>query len=141
MKVHPYLNFDGQAEEAFNFYQSVFGGEIMTNMKMTEAPGLDHLSESERNRTMHIALPISDDILLMASDTLPSMGHKLVKGNQTHIMLSTATKEEADRIFNSLSQGGDVDMPIQDQFWGDYYGSFTDKFGIHWMVSFNENFT
>ncbi len=110
-------------------------------MKMSEAPGTEELSEEERNRTMHIALPLTEDILLMASDTMPSMGQPLVLGNQNHIIITTSTKEEADRLFNGLSQGGQISMPIEDQFWGDYYGSFTDKFGIPWMISYNEQFT
>lgn len=140
MKVHPYLNFDGQAQEAFNFYKSIFGGEFVMNMKMSEAPGGDEFPEAERNRIMHIALPLSEDIMLMASDTVPSMGHTLVKGNQTHIMISPSSKQEADRLFNELSKGGVIEMPIEDQFWGDYYGSFADKFGILWMINFNEKY-
>ena len=95
MKVHPYLNFDGKAEEAFMFYKSVFGGEFKANMKMKEMPEGNKLSIQEQNRTMHIALPIGEGTLLMASDIVPSEGHKMVFGNQTHIMLSPETKEEA----------------------------------------------
>lgn len=135
MTVHPYLNFDGQAEEAFNFYRSVFGGEFTANMKMTEAPGSEELPEAEKNRTMHISLPIGKDTILMASDILPSAGHKLVRGNNLYISLSPDTREEADRLFNGLSKGGEIEMPMEDQFWGDYFGSFTDRFGIRWMVN------
>ena len=135
MKVHPYLNFDGKAEEAFMFYKSVFGGEFLANMKMKEMPDGDKLPTEEQNRTLHIALPIGKGTLLMASDTVPSAGHKMQFGNQTHIMLSPETRKEADQLFNGLSNGGDIEMKMEDAFWGDYFGSFTDKFGIKWMVN------
>lgn len=141
MKVQPYLNFDGQAEEAFNFYKSVFGGEFTANIKMSDAPESDKLSKDEQNRIMHIGLPIGKDTVLMASDTVPSMGHILNKGNNMYISLHPESKEEADRLFKGLSAGGDIEMPIADQFWGDYYGSFTDKFGVRWMVNYNEQNT
>ncbi len=139
MKVHPYLNFDGRAEEAFNFYKSVFGGEFLANMKMAGVPDGDKLSKEDQNRTMHIALPIGKDTLLMASDIMPSAGHVLQQGSQTYIMLAPESRQEADRLFNGLSKGGKVEMAMDDMFWGDYFGSFIDKFGIRWMVSFNEN--
>ncbi|HET8837494.1 MAG TPA: VOC family protein, partial [Flavobacteriaceae bacterium] len=108
MKTNPYLNFDGQAEEAFEFYKSVFGGEFRGNMKMYDMPGAENLPEEEQNRTMHIALPIGKDTLLMASDIVPSAGHTLTVGNNMYISLHPESKEEADRIFNGLSKGGKV---------------------------------
>jgi len=135
MKVHPYLNFDGKAEEAFTFYKSVFGGEFILNMKMNEMPESKNLPADEQNRIMHIALPIGEGTILMASDTVPSAGHKMVFGNQTHIMLSPETKEEADKLFNGLSKDGKIDMKMEEASWGDYFGSFTDKFGIKWMIN------
>lgn len=140
MKVNPYLNFDGQAEEAFNFYKSVFGGEFIAHMKMADAPDADKLPKEDQNRTMHISLPIGKDIILMASDTVPAMGHVLEKGNNMYISLHPDSKEEADRLFNGLSKGGEIEMPMEEQFWGDYFGSFVDKFGICWMINFNEEF-
>lgn len=135
MKVHPYLNFDGKAEEAFLFYKSVFGGEFKANMKMSEMPDGEKLSKEEQNLTMHIALPIGEDTLLMASDCLPSAGHTLQKGSQVYIMLSPETKEEADKLFDGLSKEADIEMKMEDTFWGDYMGSFTDKFSIKWMIN------
>ncbi len=135
MKVHPYLNFDGKAEEAFEFYKSVFGGEYSSKMKMSEAPGAENLPKEDQNRIMHIALPINDDVTLMASDIMPSAGHTLTLGNQTYVMLNPDSKEESDRLFNGLSKGGKVEMPMEDQFWGDYFGSFIDKYGIMWMIN------
>lgn len=140
MKVNPYLNFDGQAEEAFNFYKSVFGGEFSGIMKMKEAPGTENLPEDEQNRIMHISLPVGKDTVLMASDIFPSMGQKLVIGNNNYISLHPRSREEADRLFNGLSAGGRIEMPMEDQFWGDYYGSFIDKFGTGWMVNYNPDF-
>lgn len=136
MKVNPYLNFDGQAEEAFTFYQSIFGGEL-TKRKMMEAPNRDQLSEDEQHRMMHIALPIGPNAILMASDILPSAGQQLHKGNSGYISLHPHSKEETDRLFQRLSAGGDVEMPPEDQSWGDYFGCFTDKFGLQWMVNFS----
>ena len=138
MNVNPYLNFDGNAEEAFRFYQSVFGGEFISHMKMSEAPDTDKLPAAEKNRTMHISLPIGANTILMASDILPSVGHKLNVGNNNYISLHPKSREEADRLFNGLSEGGKIEMPMEDQFWGDYFGCFTDKFGILWMVNYNQ---
>ncbi|MFT3747528.1 MAG: VOC family protein [Agriterribacter sp.] len=136
-KLNPYLNFDGKAEEAFNFYKSVFGGEFVGGIhKIGDAPGCESLPADEKGRVMHIALPVGDD-LLMASDTVPSMGHKLIQGNNNHISIFPDSREEADRLFNGLSAGGVVEMPLADQFWGDYYGSFTDKFGVKWMINYS----
>lgn len=135
MTVHPYLNFDGKAEEAFNFYKEVFGGEFSANMKMKEMPGGDKIPEEEKDRIMHIALPIGNGTLLMASDIMPSAGHTMQHGNQMYIMLSPESKNEADRLFEGLSKDGDVEMKMEDMFWGDYFGSFADKFGIRWMIS------
>lgn len=140
MKVNPYLNFDGKAEEAFNFYRSVFGGEFSANMKMSGAPGTESLPEEEKKRTMHISLPIGKHTVLMASDIVPSMGHTLIKGNNSYISLHPESREEADRLFKGLSEGGKIEMPMEDQFWGDYFGSFIDRFGIGWMINHNEQF-
>ena len=140
MKVNPYLNFEGNAEEAFLFYKSVFGGEFDSYMKMSDAPDTDKLPEAERNRMMHISLPIGRDTILMASDILPSVGHKLNVGNNNYISIHPTSRQEADRLFNGLSSGGKIEMPMQDQFWGDYFGCFTDKFGVWWMVNFIPEF-
>lgn len=135
MTLSPYLNFDGNAEEAFRFYQSVFSGELFIQ-KMGQAPGMEHLSESEKNRTMHASLPMGNGQFLMASDCLPSQGHILRQGNNNYISLTPDSREEADRLFNGLSAGGTVEMPMEDMFWGDYFGSFVDKFGVCWMINF-----
>lgn len=137
MKVNPYLNFNGKAEDAFQFYQSVFGGELAI-YRMGEAPGTENLPEQEKNLMMHISLPIGDGQTLMASDCVESMGHQLTVGNNNYISLFTDNREDADRIFNGLSFGGQIEMPMDDMFWGDYFGSFKDKYGVCWMINYSK---
>lgn len=137
--MHPYLNFDGKAEEAFNFYKSVFGGEFTFFAKMGDTPESDKLTEEEKNRVMHVALPINEHTVLMASDCVPSAGHVLKEGNNMYINLNAESREDADRLFNGLSAGGAIEMPMDDMFWGDYFGSFKDRFGIQWMVNFSSH--
>jgi PhnB protein len=135
-KLHTYLNFAGNTEEAFNFYRSVFGGEFSSLVRFKDFPmeGVNVPKEDE-DKIMHIGLPIGEDEILMATDTLGSLGQELVQGNNVYVSVHPASRDEADRIFNALSEGGDVEMPIGDQVWGDYYGSFKDKFGVMWMVN------
>lgn len=137
MTLNPYLNFDGNAEEAFRFYQTVFGGELFVQ-KMSQAPETENLPEDEKNRAMHVALPIGKTQYLMASDCLPSAGHVLNMGNNNYISVTPSSRDEADRLFNGLSAGGKIEMPMDDMFWGDYFGSFVDKFGVCWMINFSE---
>jgi PhnB protein len=136
-KLHTYLNFAGNTEEAFNFYRSVFGGEFASLVRFKEFPmeGVS-IPKDDEDKIMHISLPIGEDNVLMATDTLQSLGQQLVQGNNIYISVDPSTKEEADKIFNALSEGGDIEMPIADQAWGDYYGSFKDKFGVRWMVNY-----
>ena len=124
----------------FNFYKSIFGGDFSGKMKMQDAPGGDELPPEEQNRLMHISLPIVKDITLMGSDIFPSMGQTLKEGNNIYISLHPESRGDADRLFNSLSAGGEIEMPMEDQFWGDYFGSFIDKFGIGWMINFNPEY-
>ncbi len=137
-KVHVYLNFAGETEEAFNFYKSVFGGEFSNLTRFSDMPmeGVS-ISDEEKNRIMHVSLPIGDGEVLMASDTLESLGQELVRGNNVYVSLHPTSKEEADRLFNGLSAGGSVEMPMADQVWGDYFGSFTDRFGVNWMINYS----
>ena len=133
-KLNPYLNFDGTCEEAFMFYKSVFGGEFLGGVfKLKDIPNME-IPEEAKNRVMHVGLPIGKD-LLMGSDTMP--GTTFVEGNNNHISIFPATKEEADRLFAELSEGGEVFVPLADQFWGDYYGNLKDKFGVYWMINYN----
>jgi PhnB protein len=135
-KLNAYLNFPGNTEEAFNFYKSVFGGEFSSLVRFKDMPmGDQKLSPDVENKIMHISLPVSQDIL-MATDALESMGFKLTPGNNSYIMIQVDSKAEADRVFKALSAGGKVEVAMADQPWGDYYGSFKDKFGVLWMVDY-----
>lgn len=134
--INPILTFEGNTEEAFNFYKSVFGGEFTTIMRWQESPGGDKRPASEGNKVMHISLPIGNGNVLMAGDALESMGQKVTMGNNFHIAIGPDSKEEADRIGNALAEDGKTEMPLQDSFWGAYFGMFEDKFGIHWMINY-----
>jgi PhnB protein len=140
MKVNPYLNFDGKTEEAFNFYKSVFGGEFSALQRFKDVPAEagTAMPASEVERIMHVALPIGDGQFLMGSDISPSRGHTLTKGNNVYVSLHPTSKEEADRLFAGLSAGGTIELALQKMFWGDYFGSFADKFGIRWMINYHE---
>lgn len=137
--INPYLTFNGNCEEAFNFYKSVFGGEFPYVGKFGEMPEDPRytIPESEKDKIMHITLPISKETTLMGSDSSEAFGHATVQGNNFSISINTDTSEEATRIFTVLSVGGKINMPLEKTFWGALYGMFTDKFGIHWMVNCN----
>jgi len=134
--INPYLNFPGTTEEAFNFYKSVFGGEFSMLQRFKDTPEGDKLSESDGNKIMHVSLPIAPGYVLMATDALESMGFKLNMGNNSYIAIAPDSRDEATRLFNGLSAGGKVEMDMQDTFWGAYYGAFTDKFGVRWMINY-----
>jgi PhnB protein len=139
--INPYLVFNGNCEEAFLFYQSVFGGEFPYIGKFNEMPpaeGNPELSVEDGNKIMHVTLPIGDGSVLMGSDSNSASG-EVVFGGNISISINTKSKEEADKLFNGLSAGGTVSMPMNQTFWGAYFGMFTDKFGINWMVNFDEN--
>lgn len=133
-----YLNFAGNAEEAFNAYKKIFKAEfsapIMRMGDMPTQPGMPVLSETDKTKVMHVALPILGGTQIMATDMLESMGHKLIEGNNVTISLNPDTKEEADRLYSELSQGGTDGVAPHDEFWG-YWGTCKDKFGIRWMFN------
>lgn len=135
-KLNVYLNFPGTAEEAFGLYRSVFGGEFSSLIRFKDMPMPgEPLAKKDENKIMHIALPVGNDVL-MASDAPESIGRPFVQGNNSYISINVDSKNEADRVFKALSAGGKVEMPMADQPWDAYYGSFADKFGIGWMVSY-----
>jgi PhnB protein len=139
--VNVYLTFNGNCMEAFNFYQSVFGGEFPYVGRFKDMPkegGNPGLPEDDE-KIMHITLPISKETVLMGSDISSEWVSTFNHGNNFSISITTDSKEKADHFFNGLSAGGRVTMPMGKMFWGDYFGMFTDRFGIAWMVSFNEN--
>jgi PhnB protein len=134
VSVNPYLNFNGNTEEAFLFYKSVFGGEFSMLQRFSETPHADSVPAHEQNKIMHIALPIGKNTMLMATDALESMGHKISFGDNVSLAISAENKEDADRLFNGLAAGGKIDVPITEMFWGAYFGMLTDKFGMKWMM-------
>lgn len=137
--INPYLTFNGNCEEAFTFYKSVFGGEYAHIGRYGEMPPGEYpLPDSEANKIMHVSLPISSETVLMGSDSSEAFGQTTVMGNNISISVNTETKDEAFRIFEQLSAGGQVTMPIDKTFWGAWFGMFIDKFGINWMVNFDE---
>jgi PhnB protein len=141
-KVAIYLNFQGNTEEAFMFYKSVFGTEfstpIMRIKDLPANPNAPKFSDADLNCVMHVALPIIGGTELMGTDMLESMGHKLIVGNNTTISLQLDKKEEADRLYNALSEDGSDKQPMRDEFWG-YWGCCLDKFGIRWMFNVMNN--
>ncbi|MNK33127.1 hypothetical protein D3C87_516020 [compost metagenome] len=139
--VNVYLNFNGNCEEAFLFYQSVFGGEFPYIGKFKDMPQDDNnkLDPSMADKIMHVTLPISKETCLMGSDTGGEWAAHFKAGNNFSISINAESKDEANRLFEGLSAGGKVTMPLSDTFWGDYFGMWEDKFGVNWMVSYNEN--
>lgn len=136
--VNTYLNFNGNCEDAFNFYKSVFGGEFTYIGRFGEMPpqeGMPPMNEADKNKIMHVGLPIGSTVL-MGSDTGGEWAPTFLQGNNFSVNINPESKEEADKIFNGLSAGGQVTMPMADTFWGAYFGMFTDKFGVNWMVNF-----
>ena len=134
MKVVPYLNFDGQTEEAMRFYAQALRGELTEIHRFGGMPGMD-LPEAHKNRVMHVGLQLAGGQTIMASDTMPGMSPPRVAGNSFSISVHPESRDDADRIFAALSEGGTVTMPLADQFWGDYYGALTDRYGVQWMVN------
>lgn len=135
--INPYLNFNGDAETAFNFYKAAFGGEFAMLMRCGDAPcdPAHPMPESEKSKILHIALPIGNGNMLMASDANPN-GGRLQAGENFHISINADSEDEARRLFAALSEGGQIGMPLADAFWGALFGVFTDRFGIRWMVNY-----
>jgi PhnB protein len=133
--INPYLNFNGNTEEAFNFYKAAFGGEFAMVMRYKDTEDGKHMGEEEQSNIMHIALPVGST-MLMGTD-IPKSMEQVTFGSNSSLCVSLESREEADRVFKALSEGGKVTMPMEDMFWGDYFGSFFDKYGVQWMISFN----
>ena len=135
MSLSTYLTFDGNCREAFEFYRSVFGGEFTSLQTFADAPPDMPVSEAEKDRVMHVSLPIGSSVL-MGSDSASGFGPPVVVGNNFSIALEGKSKAHCDEVFAALSAGGSVLMPLQETFWGAYYGLWTDKFGINWMANY-----
>jgi PhnB protein len=140
-QINPYIHFNGNAEEAFTFYKSVFGGEFAMVMRFKDLniPG-SIATESEADKIMHIALPIGKHNVLMGSDSPAALGTHNLNETRSKISISAASKEEADKLFSGLSANGQIEMPIGDSLWGSYFGMFRDKYGIEWMVDYDPNY-
>ncbi|WP_430816680.1 VOC family protein [Carboxylicivirga sp. RSCT41] len=135
--VNAYINYKGNCEDAFLFYKSVFGGDFEHLARFNEMPSEDPISEEEGNKIMHVALRISKETVLMGSDASPAFGPPCEIGNNIAISVSTDSEEEAKTLFDGLSAGGQVNMPLDKTFWGALFGMFTDKFGVNWMVGYD----
>jgi PhnB protein len=136
--IHPWINFNGNAEEAFTFYKSVVGGEFAKIVRFKDiASGEFKVPEKEENKIMHIALPIGNDTMLIANDVPEVLGRVNERENRSKILVTTESKEEADRLFTGLSAGGSVEGPMGDSPWGTYAGMFRDKYGIEWIIEFS----
>lgn len=136
--INPHINFNGNAEEAFTFYKSVFGGEFSKIIRLKDMSGPEFpVAEKDADKIMHIALPIGKDNVLMGNDVPDFLGPVNERENRSKIAVSTESKEEAEKIFGGLSAGGDVEMPMEDSPWGTYFGMFRDKYGIEWMIEFD----
>ena len=138
--INPHLNFNGNAEEAFLFYQSVFGGAFAKIMRFKDLASDEFpVPEKEANKIMHIALPIGPNFL-MANDVPESMGRTNENEHRSKIAISAASKEEAEKLYNGLSAGGQIEMPLEESPWGSYFAMFRDKYGIEWMIDFDPNY-
>jgi uncharacterized glyoxalase superfamily protein PhnB/uncharacterized protein YndB with AHSA1/START domain len=141
-RVSMYVNFDGKTEEAFNFYRSVFKTEFINGIKrfgeLPPDPNQPPIADKLKKMVLHVELPLVGGHILMGTDAPKEMGFTVVQGNNMHIQIEPESKKEADRIFKELSAGGKIEMPIQDMFWGAYFGSFTDRYGINWMINFQQ---
>ncbi|MEO6734222.1 MAG: VOC family protein [Ferruginibacter sp.] len=140
-QVNPYINFKGNCEEAFNFYKSVFGGEFPFVGRYKDMPPSEHMpiAEGDADKVMHMSLPISKETVLMGSDVAGEWGAKTIEGNNVQLSVNVDSEDEATKIFNGLSEGGRVNMPLDKTFWGAFFGMLTDKFGINWMVNYDYN--
>lgn len=140
-KVNPYITFNGDCEQAFLFYKSVFGGEFAHFGRYGDMPSTEDCQaadDDEKNKVMHVSLPISDETILMGSDSSDKYGHATAIGNNIAVSIDTSSKAEAEKLYNELSQGGTISMPLQKTFWGAWFAIFIDKFSINWMINFDE---
>lgn len=137
-QINPYVNFSGNTEEAFNFYRSVFGGEFLALSRFGDTPHGEQMPANEKDKIMHVSLPIGNTVL-MGTDALESQGHTLTFGNNFSIAISPDSMDEAKNIFEGLATGGNVQQPLEKMFWGAWFGMLVDKFGIQWMINYDDS--
>lgn len=136
--LNPYLNFQGNTEEAFLFYKSVFGGEFTAFQRFSDIPGAaDSMPEGDKHKLMHVALPISEACVLMGTDALESAGHRVTFGNNISLSIDTQSEAHANQLYAALSQNGVAQMPMEKTFWGAYFGMCDDQFGVKWMINYD----
>lgn len=135
MRLDPYLNFNGNTEEVFNYYKKVFRGDFTSLLRFGDMPGGEKMSPADRTKILHVALPIGDNVL-MGTDALDSMNQKISAGDNFSISITLDDETEATRIFDALSEDGDIIMPLGKEFWSDLFGICKDPFGIQWMINF-----
>jgi PhnB protein len=136
ISINTYFNFQGNTEDAMNFYKTVFGGEFTIFQRFRDMPGCEKMPPEDQNKIMHVSLATPKGYVFMATDALESMEQKLVFGNNYHIIVHTESEAETDRLFNALSAGGKVEMPLNKTFWGAYCGMIRDKYNVQWMVNY-----
>ncbi len=132
-----YLNFLGNTETVFEFYKSIFGGEFKMLQRFDSIPDADKMSADDRNKIMHICLPLTEHVELMGTDALQNQGHTITMGNNINISINAISEAEADKLYNGLAVNGVVEMPLQKTFWNAYFGMLTDQYGIKWMVNYD----
>jgi len=138
IKLNTYLNFNGNTEQVFTFYKKIFGGDFTTLMRFADMPGSEKMTDEDKEKIMHVALPVGEQDVLMGTDVMESMNQRLNPGDNFSISISLDNEAEAIRIFEVLSAGGQVIMPLGKEFWSDLFGICKDQFGIQWMINYNK---
>ena len=138
ISINAYLNFMGNTADAMNFYKSVFGVEFTAFHRFNESPGHEKMPKHEQHMVMHASLPMGKHNALMATDALESMGMTVTMGNNFHICVNTESEAETERYFNALAEGGKIEMPLNQTFWGAYCGMCRDRFGVQWMITYDK---
>ena len=139
LNINAYLHFMGKTEEAMNFYKSILGGEFTIFGRFQDVPGAENMSPEDQKKIMHISLTTKNGTVIMATDSLESMGQQVNFGNNVHLCIQAESETEVDKLFAGLSAGGKVEMPVNKTFWGAYFGMCQDKFGVQWMINYTYN--
>ena len=139
LNINAYLHFTGKTEEAMNFYKSILGGEFTIFGRFRDVPGAENMNPEDQKKIMHISLTTKNGTVIMATDSLESMGQQVNFGNNVHLCIQAESETEVDKLFGALSTGGKVEMPVNKTFWGAYFGMCQDKYGVQWMINYTYN--
>ena len=139
LNINAYLHFMGKTEEAMNFYKSILGGEFTIFGRFRDVPGAENMNPEDQKKIMHISLTTKNGTVIMATDSLESMGQQVSYGNNVHLCIQAESETEVDKLFTALSTGGKVEMPVNKTFWGAYFGMCQDKYGVQWMINYTYN--